>query len=110
MGRIARGKGKKQDFLKLDGLFGKIRRSLSLERVPARRVLSGKKIAVFGAGALGGSIVVELARNGVEQILVVDQDHVEPGPLVRWPFGDSAYGMNKGSAFQEFVNKNYPDV
>ncbi len=48
---------------------------------------SEKKIIVMGAGALGSFLVDQLARQGYEQITVVDRDKVE-----RTNFGTQLYG------------------
>lgn len=77
-------------------------------RVPARRALESRHIVVVGLGAVGGSIAVDLARNGATKLSVIDRDAVEPGPTVRWPFGAEYYGRRKVDVVADFVTRNYP--
>lgn len=77
-------------------------------RVPAIAVLAGRKVTVVGAGALGAPIAIELARNGVGQLTLVDFDVVEPGNSVRWPLGTPAWGKPKVSALKEHIEAHFP--
>jgi hypothetical protein len=61
-------------------------------RAPAAAALAGKTIAVFGLGAIGAPLAVELARNGCGELRLVEPDDVEPGNAVRWPLGARAWG------------------
>lgn len=77
-------------------------------RVPAFSALAGKRIAIVGLGALGAPIAMDLARNGVSQLLLLDHDSVEPGNSVRWPLGVSSWGRTKGSALKDWITAEYP--
>lgn len=77
-------------------------------RVPAVRTLQDRAVATFGLGALGGPVALDLARNGIGELRLVDDDIVQPGPTVRWPLGFSAYGLPKGLALSGFIAANYP--
>lgn len=46
-------------------------------------ILSTRKVAVVGCGSLGSKIAVMLARSGVGRFLLVDDDMLFPGNLVR---------------------------
>jgi hypothetical protein len=77
-------------------------------RVPVVQDLREKTIAVFGLGALGGPLAIELARNGCRQLHLIDHDIVEPGNAIRWPLGASAWGKPKAAALAEFMEREYP--
>lgn len=77
-------------------------------RVPSVGVLRNKTVAVFGLGAIGAPLAMELARNGCRKIIVLDHDFVEPGNSIRWPLGSSAWGRRKVSVLKEFVEREYP--
>jgi hypothetical protein len=77
-------------------------------RVPSVRVLKDKTVAVFGLGAIGAPLAMELARNGCRKLVVVDYDVVEPGNSIRWPLGTSAWGVRKTAAIKQYVETEYP--
>ena len=77
-------------------------------RVPSVDVLRNKTVTIFGLGAIGAPLVIELARNGCRKIIVLDHDFVEPGNSIRWPLGSSAWGRRKVSVLKEFVEREYP--
>lgn len=77
-------------------------------RVPAVEALRGKRVAIAGVGALGAPIAVELARNGVAELRLLDHDTVEPGNSIRWPLGAASWGRTKVDALHDHIIQNYP--
>lgn len=77
-------------------------------RVPAYSLLRDKAIAVFGLGAIGAPLAIDLARNGVKRLHLVEHDIVEPGNTVRWPLGADAWGQRKVQAIADFIAREYP--
>lgn len=77
-------------------------------RVPTASQLRGKHIAVFGLGAIGAPVALELARNGCGRLHLIEHDSVEPGNTVRWPIGVSAWGRRKALAIAGFIAGEYP--
>ena len=77
-------------------------------RIDSLKPLANKKVAIFGLGALGAPSLLEFARNGVEEIRIVDYDTVNAGTTVRWPLGIAFAGMYKTDALEKFVNENFP--
>jgi len=77
-------------------------------RVPAFAALEGKTVATVGVGAIGAPIAMELARNGVAELRLMDPDVVEPGNSVRWPLGAKTWGMPKVQALAEHIAEHYP--
>jgi hypothetical protein len=77
-------------------------------RSPVFRTFGTKSVALFGAGALGSTVALELARNGTRQIRILDRDVVEPGNAVRWAIGASALNQEKVRALSRFISEEYP--
>ena len=80
------------------------------QRVPDAAPLEGKRIAVFGVGAIGAPIAIELARNGAAELRLVDHDIVEPGNSERWPLGAASWGRRKTDALANHLNDQFPGV
>jgi hypothetical protein len=79
-----------------------------MQRIPELRPLAEKKVAVFGTGGLGGPSSIELARSGIRELRILDQDFTDPSTVVRWPLGFTAAGRVKVCNVQDFVALNYP--
>jgi len=77
-------------------------------RVPAVGCLREKTVAVFGLGALGAPLAIELARNGCRRLHLIDYDVIEPGNGIRWPLGATAWGSPKSTALAAFIDREYP--
>jgi len=77
-------------------------------RVPAVKALREKTIAIFGLGALGAPLAIELARNGCARLHLIDHDIVEPGNSIRWQLGATAWGRHKATALADFIAREYP--
>jgi len=57
--------------------------------------LSGKRVLVLGAGALGAPAAEAVARGGAAEVTTVDRSDVHPGILVRQPYADAEIGLPK---------------
>lgn len=79
-------------------------------RVPVAAALRGKKVLLFGCGAVGSFVGMELARAGIGTLTILDHDIVEPGNSVRWPLGRQAWGVPKTAALRDFLILNYPST
>ncbi len=77
-------------------------------RVPELHPLRDRTIAQFGVGCLGGPSALEFARAGIGELRILDDDHVDPATIARWPFGLSAAGSLKVQVIGDFIKKNYP--
>lgn len=77
-------------------------------RNPAARILADKRIAVVGAGALGGPVSLELAKNGCGELHLVDADVVEPGNSIRWVAGKPAWGKGKAEGTKALIDLHWP--
>ena len=79
-------------------------------RVPELTGLHDRHVAVFGVGALGGTVTEHLARAGIGQLTVVDRDHLEPGNLVRHAARLDMAGWGKAFAASQIALSVAPDV
>ena len=77
-------------------------------RAPELKHLTNKAIAQFGLGSIGAPSALEFARAGIGDLRVCDFDSVDPGTMLRWPFGLSVLGLNKVDVIQRFIQRNYP--
>lgn len=64
----------------------------------AVRALSGRRIMVVGAGSLGSTVAEQLVRNGVPEIILVDDDEVEAVNLTRTVYTCEDIGIPKTEA------------
>lgn len=63
--------------------------------------LSGKRVLLFGCGALGSAIAETVVRAGAQSLALVDNGIIKPGILVRQRYADSDIGRDKVSALSE---------
>jgi hypothetical protein len=77
-------------------------------RVPAVASFRKSRVLLVGAGALGSPLAVELARNGITHLSIVDHDVVEPGNSIRWVLGASTWGKRKPIAVADHISSEYP--
>jgi molybdopterin/thiamine biosynthesis adenylyltransferase/ubiquitin-protein ligase len=59
------------------------------------KILNSKKVGVIGCGSLGSKILVSLARAGVQNFVIVDDDIFQVGNLVRNELDGKALGAHK---------------
>lgn len=78
-------------------------------RNPVLRGIENKTAALFGLGCLGAPSALEFAKCGIGKILLLDDDYVEPGTIIRWPLGlQSAAGLDKSLLLYHVINRDYP--
>ena len=70
--------------------------------------LSGKRVLVLGAGALGAPIAEACVRGGAARVTVADSGTVHPGILVRQPYEDAEIGQAKASVLAERLSRIRP--
>ena len=70
-------------------------------RVPKENAaLRGRKVGLVGCGSLGSKIATSLARSGVGNFVLVDDDVMKPGNLVRHDLDASSLGVHKADALE----------
>lgn len=74
--------------------------------------LRDKRVAVFGLGAIGGSIALLLAKAGVGHLILIDDDRLKPGNVIRHSVSLYSVGLEKSAAmkFQILEHSPYCDV
>ena len=70
----------------------------------------GRRVALWGCGALGGAIAESLARAGVAELILHDRGTVSPGLLVRQNFADADINDAKALALQRRLESVAPGV
>jgi len=71
--------------------------------------LSKKMVAIVGLGSVGSKIAVSLARSGLGKFILVDEDILLPGNLVRNQLDWMMVGFSKVSAVAEAIARVAPN-
>lgn len=82
----------------------------SFSRTPSLVGLSDKTVAIIGTGALGSTVVSQLARGGVKNLKLVDQDFLQVGNLSRWSPALPYVGRPKVEVLSDILKSNYLDL
>lgn len=69
-------------------------------------ILADKRILLIGCGSLGGYIANELAKTGIENIMLVDDDYLYEFNIFRHLLGIEYVGRYKCEALQKYLQKN----
>jgi molybdopterin/thiamine biosynthesis adenylyltransferase len=77
-------------------------------RLPSEIRLADSIVSLSGLGALGGDLVIELAKAGVGTIRGLDFDTVEAGTTMRWTTGITAAGRLKTGYMNQRIPSDYP--
>lgn len=77
---------------------------------PTYSALGGKTVAVIGGGSLGSKIAASLARAGVGAFLLIDDDILDPGNLVRHELDWRAVGAHKVEGLDDHLRHINPAV
>ena len=88
-------------------------RTVDVENEPQRLSpvyanLAAKKVGILGAGSLGSKIAVTLARSGIQNFVLVDDDVMQPGNLVRHDLDARALGAHKVDGLEERIKAVAP--
>ena len=70
----------------------------------------GKRIEIWGCGAIGTHVAEFIARAGAERIVLYDNRQVTPGVLVRQCFDDDDIGLPKVEALANRLARIDPDI
>jgi predicted acylesterase/phospholipase RssA len=72
------------------------------------RSFAGKKVVIWGAGALGGPLAECTVRAGAREVVIYDYAPVQPGVLVRQPYTDADIGFPKATALEQKLSAINP--
>ena len=81
---------------------------LKLRAGPDTEVLAGKRVVIFGLGAIGSNAALRLAEVGLGHLVVVDGGRLRPGDVVRHAAGSWAVGNPKVSAVRSLAHFRTP--
>lgn len=81
-----------------------------LNRGGALTNLSGKKVLVVGCGSIGGYLVNELVKTGINDIMLVDDDVLIEENIYRHFLGMEYVGRYKTKGMNDYLRKNIPEV
>ncbi len=71
-----------------------------------QNVLQSTKVLIFGLGAIGSGIAMQLVMSGVRHLILVDKDIVSKDSLERhFMFTSSDVGRSKVEAFSDFLKR-----
>ena len=70
----------------------------------------GRRVAIWGCGAIGTHVAESVVRAGATRIQLVDEGWVNPGILVRQGFEDADIGRSKVAALSDRLKRIDPDV
>lgn len=70
--------------------------------------LENSRIVFVGAGSLGGSVAMQLARSGVGQMTLIDPDTLTSANLGRHVLGADDLGLSKALALRDKILKDLP--
>jgi len=80
-------------------------------RLPAESAtLATLRIGIVGLGSMGSKIAVSLARSGVKRFLLVDDDYLVPGNMVRNELSWESVGVHKVEALREKMTLIAPGI
>ncbi len=72
--------------------------------------LARKRVAVIGLGSGGGQVALSLAMSGVGQFVLIDDDVMEPGNIVRHVADRRYIGQPKADAVADLIRNRNPDA
>ena len=73
-------------------------------------VLAEKKVGLVGCGSLGSKIAVSLARSGVGEFVLVDDDILKPGNLRRHELDGRSLGAHKADGLEVRLKAVAPGI
>lgn len=100
----AGGVGDPGDAIRTQAVSSSVRRDRLLEL----QGLENQRFLVVGAGAIGGQLVLELAKAGIGDIDVVDSDIYDVGNAVRHPLGLDSAGLSKADEVAALAERFNP--
>lgn len=70
----------------------------------------GRTVSVWGCGALGAPIAIQVVRAGARKVILRDNGYVSPGLLARQPYDTAEVGMPKVLALRNKLLRINPDL
>lgn len=68
------------------------------------RQLANVRVGIVGLGSVGSKVAVSLARSGVRRFLLVDDDYIAPGNMVRHELSWAYMGTHKAQGMRDALS------
>jgi molybdopterin/thiamine biosynthesis adenylyltransferase len=81
-----------------------------LNRGGAIPAIYKKRVLVIGCGSIGGYLINELVKTGINNIDIVDRDILKEENIYRHLLGMEYVNKYKSKALVDYINKNIPNV
>lgn len=81
-----------------------------LSRIDGGSSLKNKKVLLVGAGAIGSCVAQICARNGAEELIIIDGQCLEAGNLCRHTLTIENVGYHKAEQVSRQVNLSFPHI
>lgn len=81
-----------------------------MSRTAEKDLDNNKYILVIGCGSIGGYLINELAKQGYENLTIVDSDILSNENIFRHILGLEYVLKNKSDALKEYICKNIPEM
>lgn len=72
--------------------------------------LYSKKILVIGCGSIGGYVIDQISKSGINNIYVYDDDILTEENIYRHVLGNKYVGSYKSQAICEYIRENIPKI
>jgi len=83
---------------------------LSRDQSGATHALEHARVVCIGAGSLGSSVALQLARAGVGHLTIIDYDKLEAANLGRHVLGADDLGRMKAEALRDKIRQDLPTI
>ncbi len=83
---------------------------LSRDLSGAAKNLEKSRVVCIGAGSLGGTVALQLARSGVGHLTIIDYDTLVSANLGRHVLGADDLGRAKAEALREKIRRDLPTI
>lgn len=74
------------------------------------KLLANIRVGIVGLGSVGSKVAVSLARSGVQKFLLIDDDYLAPGNIVRHELSWASVGTHKAWAVKNVLSLIAPEV
>lgn len=108
IGRSAKVKNAPKKFANIASKIQHLSKTEYFNRIPQVETFQEKTVGLLGVGAIGAPIALELAKNGIKTLKILDYDWFEASNTVRWPLGMDYIGYSKIEALKKYISFNYP--
>lgn len=89
---------------------GMLKQEYAARLSPSNAILASKRIGLIGAGSMGSKVAASIARAGARKFLVIDDDLLTDGNLVRHDLDWNSVGAHKAEAIKKRLELIAPGI